>query len=200
MHSQARGVIATVYQRMKFEAENGVERNRCEAHFKSCGSKRKNRYKNFEAKRESDSTGAVLRSPHKMKKPRKCLRRDIDNFDMAVVRRTINNFHKEYKQFSTLKSLKKILNEKINYKGCIETLRRLLFDLGYEWINTDDNRRMLSEKHDIQMLRYKYLKQLRKYREEGRNIVYTDESYIHTTHVQNKSWANENGSIAQKNF
>ncbi|GBP93352.1 hypothetical protein EVAR_85163_1 [Eumeta japonica] len=26
MHSQARGVIATVYQRMKFEAENGVER------------------------------------------------------------------------------------------------------------------------------------------------------------------------------
>ncbi|GBP00395.1 hypothetical protein EVAR_954_1 [Eumeta japonica] len=53
MHSQARGVIATVYQRMKFEAENGVERNRCEvAHFKSCGSKRKNRYKNFEAKRK----------------------------------------------------------------------------------------------------------------------------------------------------
>ncbi|GBP09603.1 hypothetical protein EVAR_76591_1 [Eumeta japonica] len=101
MHSQARGVIATVYQRMKFEAENGVER----------------------------VTDARWRT------------------SKAVG---------EYKQFPTLKSLKKILNEKINYKGCIETLRRLLFDLGYEWINTDDNRRMLSEKHDIQMLRKKF--------------------------------------------
>ncbi|XP_045450769.1 uncharacterized protein LOC123659609 isoform X1 [Melitaea cinxia] len=38
------------------------------------------------------------------------------------------------------------------------------------------------------MLRFQYLKQLKKYRDEGRHIVFTDETYIHTTHVQNMCW------------
>ncbi|GBP27681.1 hypothetical protein EVAR_12727_1 [Eumeta japonica] len=84
---KARGVIATVYQRMKFEAENGVERV-TDARWrtsKAVGVSERTVTRILKQKRESDSTGAVLRSPHKMKKPRKCLRRDIDNFDMAVI-------------------------------------------------------------------------------------------------------------------
>lgn len=86
----------------------------------------------------------------------------------------------------------------INFDGFLETLRRILLDLGYEWKTTEDNRQTLVEKHDVQFLHYKYLKLLKKYREEGRNIVYTDESYIHTTHVQNKSWGTQQGTVAKK--
>lgn len=49
------------------------------------------------------------------------------------------------------------------------------------------------------MLRFKYLKHIKAFRNEGRPIiVYTDESYIHTNHVQKKSWTkNSNSGIMQ---
>lgn len=30
-----------------------------------------------------------------------------------------------------------------------------------------------------------------KYRNEGRNIIYTDETYIHSSHVRDKGWYDE---------
>ena len=32
---------------------------------------------------------------------------------------------------------------------------------------------------------------MREYRNEGRNIIYTDETYIHSSHVQDKGWYDE---------
>lgn len=35
---------------------------------------------------------------------------------------------------------------------------------------------------------------MRRFRSEGRPIVYIDESYIHSTHMQSKSWADESNN------
>jgi len=44
------------------------------------------------------------------------------------------------------------------------------------------------ERHDIQSLRVKYLRAIKAYREEERPIVYTDETYIHSSHTTSYMW------------
>ena len=48
--------------------------------------------------------------------------------------------------------------------------------LYYRWKNTYDNRKFIVERHDIRSLRVQYLRAIRAYREEGRPIVYADET------------------------
>lgn len=48
----------------------------------------------------------------------------------------------------------------------------------------ENNRKILIEHSDIRLKRIEYLDKISKYREEGRPIVYTDESYVHSTHNQ----------------
>lgn len=45
------------------------------------------------------------------------------------------------------------------------------------------------ESYDIRSKRIKYLKQLQSYIHENRPIIFTDESYIHSTHTQSKEWS-----------
>lgn len=114
---------------------------------------------------------------------------DIDGFTADVVRSTIQDFHILQKQIPTLAKLRSILNEKIGFDGCLATLRKLLIKLGYKWRKTDNNKKVLVERHDIQIWRLQYLKKITEYRSQGRPIVYTDESYVLTTHVRNNTWA-----------
>ena len=51
-----------------------------------------------------------------------------------------------------------------------------------------DNRKVIVERHDIRSLRVKYLRAIRAYREEGRSIVYADETYIHISHTTSYAW------------
>ncbi|XP_050292843.1 uncharacterized protein LOC126733551 [Anthonomus grandis grandis] len=68
------------------------------------------------------------------------------------------------------------------------TLSKLLKKIRFRWTKTEDNRKALMESYDIRLKRIKYLKQILKYKEEGRNTVYTDESYIHSSHTKDKGW------------
>lgn len=80
---------------------------------------------------------------------------------MGVFRRTIAIFYTEFNELPTLRKLKKVVTEIIGFNGCIETLRTILKESGYEWSKIDDNRKALVEKHDLQMLRFQYLRQLK---------------------------------------
>jgi len=44
------------------------------------------------------------------------------------------------------------------------------------------------ERHDIRSLRVKYLRAITAYREEGRPIVYEDETYTHSSHTTSYAW------------
>lgn len=61
-----------------------------------------------------------------------------------------------------------------------------------------DKRKALCESQDIRLKRIKYLTKLSEYRKEGRNIIYTDETYIHSSHVQAKGWYDETSSGLKK--
>jgi hypothetical protein len=54
-----------------------------------------------------------------------------------------------------------------------------------------DKRKILLESYDIRAKRIQYLKQLQRYVHEERPIVYTDESYIHSSHSQSKRWTDD---------
>lgn len=109
--------------------------------------------------KELPFTSSTFTSP--MKKRRKRENKiEIDNFTADVVRSTIQNFHVVHKEIPTLPKIKKVLNEKIGFSGCLKTVRKLLLKLGYKWRKTENNRKVLTERHDIQMLRYKYLKKI----------------------------------------
>lgn len=44
------------------------------------------------------------------------------------------------------------------------------------------------ESLSIRLKRIKYLKAIAQYRKEGKNIVYIDETYLHSSHVESKGW------------
>jgi len=62
------------------------------------------------------------------------------------------------------------------------------------WKRTSDNRKFIVERHDTRSHRVKYLRAIRAYREEGRPIVYADETHVHNSHTT--SHARDDGSGA----
>ena len=62
------------------------------------------------------------------------------------------------------------------------------------WKKTSDNQKFIVERHNIQSLRVKYLHALGAYREEGRPIVYADETYIHSSHTTSHAWDDRSGA------
>ncbi|XP_045766308.1 uncharacterized protein LOC123879202 [Maniola jurtina] len=137
--------------------------------------------------KELPSPSSKFTSP--MKKRRK---RDskfmLDNMHREVIRTTIQNFHISHKQVPTLAKLQSVLREKIGFDGCLSTLRSLLIEMGYKWKKIDNNRKSLQERHEIQLWRFNFLKKINQYRSEGRHIVYTDETYVLTSHVRQNTW------------
>lgn len=63
------------------------------------------------------------------------------------------SFHSEFKELPTLRKLIQVLTE-IGFTGCIETLRTILREAGYEWSKIYDNCKALFVKHDVQMMRF----------------------------------------------
>ena len=83
------------------------------------------------------------------------------------------------------------LIDRIGFTGSRETLRKIMIKLGFEWKKTQTNRSLLMERTDVVVDRINYLRQVRKYRQEGRPVFYTDE----TTHSAKRSWQSKEYSI-----
>ena len=62
------------------------------------------------------------------------------------------------------------------------------------WKTTSDNRKFIVERHDIRSHRVKYLRAVKAYTEEGRTIVYGDETYIHSSHTTSYVWDDGSGA------
>ena len=62
------------------------------------------------------------------------------------------------------------------------------------WKKTSDNRKFIVERQDIRSVRVKYLRAIKAYREEGRPTVYTDETYIHSSHTSSYAWDDRLGA------
>ncbi|XP_049869122.1 uncharacterized protein LOC126368921 [Pectinophora gossypiella] len=106
----------------------------------------------------------------------------INSFDKGVIKRCIHNFLIE-NELPTLAKLRAKFRSDINFQGSEKSLRRIIKELGFKWKTTENNKKVLIEKSAIRLLRINYLQKLRQYRQQNRPIIYTDESYVHATHI-----------------
>ncbi|XP_063628762.1 uncharacterized protein LOC134800200 isoform X1 [Cydia splendana] len=203
INSQTKEIIARVYHHMKIEAE--IENVRYLKNVKSpsrrtaqaVGYSQRTVFKILKEEQlacantsfMAQDITSIFKPPSKRK--RVCPKSTMDNYDLSLLRKTIISYQTKNHEMPTLKELKEIVSEKTGFNGCKETLRKILYDSGFEW-STADNHKLLVERHDIQMLRFRYLKELQKYRDEGRYIVFTDNYYVETSTQKKKK--KENGT------
>lgn len=129
----------------------------------------------------------VFTTPGK-KRPRAKPITGIDNFDQGVIKRCIHNFYLTNKEIPTIEKLRQKLLEDINFQSFKTTLRQIIKELGFKWKNAENNRKVLIETINIRLKRIQYLRKIKKYLEEGRTIIYTDESYVDSSHSNPKAW------------
>ena len=112
----------------------------------------------------------------------------IEDFDFGIVRTTIEKFYLELKVVPTLKKLQQKLRSDINFPFSRETLSRSLKTNGFYWRKCQNKRKILVERPNILHWRYKYIHAMRKYREEGRNIIYIDETWVDNDLTVKNCW------------
>lgn len=144
-------------------------------------------------KKNMEGSGSNLFSTPGKTRPKRIKKCDMDDFDKCALRRIINNFHMTESERPTLATVLKKAREDLNFKGSRESLRMIIQRLGFKWRKCEDNRQLLMERHNNKYLRYCYLRDIKRYRREGRNIVYTDETYINSSHTKKKGWSDNSG-------
>lgn len=122
------------------------------------------------------------------KRPRQPTVSNLDDFDMSVLRNKINEFYVVKKCVPTIRSLHMELRDSIQFSGSRETLRHLLHKNGFEFKKNKNERSILIEKFDIAAWRHRYLRTIHQKRQEGKHIVYLDETYVHQNYKPKKSW------------
>ncbi|XP_038207526.1 uncharacterized protein LOC119829196 [Zerene cesonia] len=120
---------------------------------------------------------------------KKDAKNDKEAFDQSVIRRCVHNFHLTNKELPTIEKLREKLKQDINFTGSERSLRRVLKQLGFRWKKSENNRKLLIEKSNIRFLRIEFLQKIKKFREEGRPIIYTDESYVDSSRASTKAWS-----------
>ena len=188
LHSQSREIISNVYDYFREEAQQ--KDSFSPAFYKdvkkvqkrvaaATGVSQSSVYRILQDRKKQVEEGTSSGTPGKKHNVPKRIT-DIDDFDSGLIRRTIHNFYAVEQSVPTLKRLVQKLREKNDFTGSVSSLRTIIKNLGFRWKKTRTNRGVLIEKHSIRSLRETYLMELRKYRSEGRPIVYEDETNIHT--------------------
>lgn len=145
------------------------------------------RIRNEDEERRRENPEKLLSSPGKSR-PRPSIGDKINEGDFSIIRRTIQKFYLEIKVVPTLRKLLQKLQEDMDFPYSKYTLRRLLKANGFYFRKCGNKRKILMEKPNILHWRYKYLREIKKYREEGRNIVYLDETWVDNDLTFKKCW------------
>ncbi|XP_050293523.1 uncharacterized protein LOC126734047 [Anthonomus grandis grandis] len=203
IHSQGREIIANVAEFMHKEAEEGltIPLKRFRERTLAATKISKVTYQKIlkESANIKNNPSCSFSSPRK-KRPRKSRILDITSTQLKEIRSIVNDFYIVEKRRPTLKLiLQKIIDRSVIHEPMsIPSLAKLLKSIGFRWKKTDDNRKALMESYDIRLKRIKYLKQITEFKNQGRNIVYTDETYIHSSHTSDKGWFDESLSGIRK--
>ena len=141
---------------------------------------------------ESRATGGRFESPKKRKRytvPRFAI--NVDDFDRAAIRRTVHRMY-EQKEYPTLNRLLAKVRASGVFRGGRTTLFLLLKRMGFRYHKMNE-KIFFYERRDIIQQRHKYLRLIRKYRKEGRPIVYLDETWANSSIAPERLWLDEDG-------
>jgi transposase len=103
-----------------------------------------------------------------------------------LLRRIIYDLYSENLE-PTLKILQQKLSETANICVCIETLRKFLMGIGFDH-KTINKRSVLMETRAISEWRCRYLTEIKKRRDEGKSLIYLDETWFHSYDTVKKGW------------
>lgn len=117
----------------------------------------------------------------------------FDDFDLGVLRRIVHNFYTR-NEVPTLKKLKAHFNESEDLPNVSSaTVSRMLKKIGFRYRRRSRNAYLIEAPNIIQW-RCKYLRQMREFRQQGRPIYYTDETWINAGHF--KTLTCDNATVA----
>lgn len=119
----------------------------------------------------------------------------IDSFDRDVVRRTVHELIEKGQCAPTASRILQAVRERISFPGKLTFMKNLLKEIGFSWQKCGSTRSVLMERQDVVVSRLNYLMHIKRYREDGRPIIYTDETYVHTSHCMKKCWQSEDVSV-----
>lgn len=192
IHSQSREIVANVVKFMTEEAKKGEfiisPKRIIERVSAATGLSQKSitRIKK-EATAVQDGSLSSFSTPNKQSNRPKPVT-GLDNFNLTVIRNTVNNFYMSDKSLPSVYKLLIKLKDGDVFHGSSRSLRRILKVMGFKWTGIPSSRSVLVERHDIQYQRFNYLNKIDEFRKKARPIVYLDETYIHTNHVNKKIW------------
>lgn len=135
------------------------------------------------------STSQKISTPRKKRNQQKKIQ--LDDFDLCAVRNKIHEMYTVRKEVPTLGKLLAELKIDIGFKGGRTTLWKIIRQIGFRFKKCGSKRKLLMERHDIVAWRYRYLNIITQYRNEGRPIVFLDETYIHASYSVKKCWQRE---------
>jgi hypothetical protein len=88
----------------------------------------------------------------------------------CVIRSIIHYLYATKKEVPTAAKLLSIVTEKINFLWGRKSLTRVVKSIGFTWRKCNSKRRILIEKPEFVSWRHKYLVQMKRFREEGKEI------------------------------
>ncbi|XP_026738814.1 uncharacterized protein LOC113501772 isoform X2 [Trichoplusia ni] len=191
IRSSAREIIYKVYKRCLAESEagqylsdlNDVYKRTAEMTGKSVSTIRR-------IALEGQRNKGVFSTPgkHRAGRPRK----DLDDFDLCAIRQKIQFFYTVKKIAPTLRNLLPVVREDLQFSGSREHLRKVLIKLGFKYRKCQSDRQALMEKPNIAAKREVYLEKIIENRnlpdDLRKDIIYLDESYVHTSYKLKKCW------------
>ncbi|XP_022824365.1 uncharacterized protein LOC111354941 [Spodoptera litura] len=143
-------------------------------------------------KKEPTDQQGHLKSPSKKgKKYPRVKDLNVDDFDRQVIHRCIEEFYLTKKVVPTCKKLLLALREKIDFPWGVTSLRKLLKQMGYKWQKCHSKRRILIERPNIIYARSIYLRKIRQFRQNDRQIFFLDETWIDNNLTYKKCWRDD---------
>ncbi|PSN32354.1 hypothetical protein C0J52_21638 [Blattella germanica] len=112
----------------------------------------------------------------------------VDDFDRRDIKNIISDFYICEKKVPTVSKLLPVIRSKINFPWSGRSLNRLLIKIGYKWKKTQSKGKVLIERADIVEWRHQYLRKIEQFHNEGREIVYLDESWVDNNLTFKKCW------------
>ena len=113
----------------------------------------------------------------------------LDDLDQGVVRRTIASMYSLNKVLQTLDYIRTELKQSIRYTDSNGRLRKDLLHM---------KSKVLMERQDVVLSWIRYLRMVRVLREAGFTVVYTDETFVHTSHAVPKCWQDSTTGLNTK--
>ena len=108
------------------------------------------------------------------------IRINPDTFDREAIRRLVHAFYIK-REYPTIAAVLEKAKEECGFPGGRFCLWRVLKEMGFTY-KKRDNKKYIYEQTNILEQRHTYLQTIRKLRQEHKNLVYTDETWVNAHH------------------